>query len=321
MGSPLLSVNHLSVSFRHRSVQAYAVQDVSLTVQSGECLALVGESGSGKSVLSLAILRLISDPPGKIEGRAVFFENRDLLSVSESEMRSIRGKRIAMIFQEPMTALNPVLICGDQVEENVRRLQVEQNGSIKCRTLELLREVGIPDPHRVYRSYPHMLSGGMKQRVLIAMALGGNPQLLIADEPTTALDVTIQAQIIELLRNLRRRRNMAVFFITHDLGLVAQVADRVAVIYAGKIQETAVPKDLLQNPRHPYTRLLLGCRPSAHKKCSHLGSISGAAPSIVDRPSGCLFHPRCPIAEELCFQKEPALEVKASGHHVRCWMG
>ena len=318
MTDPLLSVRDLRTVFYTEDGAAPAVDGVSFDLRAGETLGLVGESGCGKSVTSLSIVRLVS-PPGRTEGGRVLFEGRDLLALGEGERRRVRGNRIAMIFQEPMTSLNPAFTCGDQIDEAVRLHLGLDAKAARDRTVDLLRRVGIPAPEQRADEYPHRLSGGMRQRVMIAMALSCNPSLLIADEPTTALDVTIQAQILDLLKRLQASAGMAVLMITHDLGVIAEVADRVAVMYAGRIVERADAASLFRTPRHPYTRGLLASRPRLAERRDRLEAIPGAVPDPLRFPPGCRFHPRCPLADDRCGVEAPPLMEVAPGHAVACW--
>ncbi|HKW81044.1 MAG TPA: ABC transporter ATP-binding protein [Casimicrobiaceae bacterium] len=325
--APLLDVQGLKTYFFTRDGVVRAVDGVSFSVRPGETLAIVGESGCGKSVTSLSILRLVASPPGRtVEGRVVF-GGRDLLSLPEPEMRRIRGDAISMIFQEPMTSLNPVLTIGRQIAEALvlhRGLSREQAGA---RAIEMLRLVRMPEPERRVLQYPHQLSGGMRQRVMIAMALACEPRLLIADEPTTALDVTIQAQILDLMRELKARTGAAIMLITHDLGVVAEMAQRVIVMYAGRKVEEASVLDLFALPRHPYTRGLLDSIPklgaaggaSEGAAGGRLAEIAGTVPSLVQPIVGCAFAPRCAYARERCWIEYPPLEEKARGHWAACW--
>jgi peptide/nickel transport system ATP-binding protein/oligopeptide transport system ATP-binding protein len=311
----LLEVEDLRVCFASDGETARVVDEVSLAVRESEVLGLVGESGCGKSVTALSILRLIPEPPGRIAGGSIRFRGRDLLRLSESEMRKIRGNAISMVFQEPMTSLNPVLTCGFQVEEAFRRHRRLRGAAAREAAVEALHLVGIPDPEARAAEYPHRLSGGMRQRVLLAIALGCRPALLIADEPTTALDVTIQAQILRVLLDLKEQLGMSVLLITHDLGVVAEAADRVAVMYAGEIVEEGDVVSVLERPRHPYTRALLRAAPRADGAPETLRPIEGSVPDPRDHPSGCRFHPRCPIAEERCKEAHPPLAGS-----VRCFL-
>jgi oligopeptide/dipeptide ABC transporter ATP-binding protein len=315
----LLEIKHLTCSFRTADGVARAVDDASFSVMKGETLGVVGESGCGKTVTALAILRLIPDPPGRIDGGEIIYKSTNLLSLPEREMRKIRGNEISMIFQEPMTSLNPVFTCGYQVQEAVVLHQKVGKKEAMDRTLDMLRLVGIPDPRACSKSYPHQQSGGMRQRVMIAMALSCRPSLLIADEPTTALDVTIQAQILELLRSLQERLGMAVLMITHDLGVVAETAQRVVVMYAGQVVETGRVGDIFNDPRHPYTIGLQESIPRGSQKGKKLKAIPGRVPDPYHYPSGCRFRDRCPFAEERCAREEIEMREAARGHFARCW--
>ncbi len=317
----LLEVENLQTHFRTPDGINRAVDGVSFEVREGETLALVGESGCGKSVTALSILRLIPEPPGKIAG-AVRLQGRDLLRLSDRAMRDIRGNDISMIFQEPMTSLNPVLTIGRQLGETLRLHHGISRKAAERRALEMLDLVGIPEPRRRLADYPHRLSGGMRQRVMIAIALACDPKLLIADEPTTALDVTIQAQILDLMKDLKRRMDAAIVLITHDLGVVAEVAERVMVMYAGRKVEEAPVRDLFRTPRHPYTQGLLGAVPklgsSLGGAVARLAEIPGLVPSLKQRIAGCVFAGRCAFATDLCRQVAPALEAKAPNHLAAC---
>ncbi len=317
----LLEVENLQTHFRTPDGVNRAVDGVSFQVAEGETLALVGESGCGKSVTANSILRLIPEPPGRIAG-AVRFQGTDLLKLSDRAMRDIRGNDISMIFQEPMTSLNPVLSVGRQLGETLRLHQGLDKWAAEERSIEMLVLVGIPEPRRRLREYPHQLSGGMRQRVMIAMALACKPKLLIADEPTTALDVTIQAQILELMADLKRKVGAAIILITHDLGIVAEVAERVMVMYAGRKVEEAPVEKLFRSPRHPYTQGLLGAVPklgsSLAGTSSKLAEIPGLVPNLKERIPGCVFASRCALATDLCRQFPPALETKAPGHVAAC---
>ena len=317
----LLEVENLQTHFRTPDGVNRAVDGVSFDVAAGETMAIVGESGCGKSVTAMSILRLIPEPPGKIAG-SIRFQGKDLLKLSEPEMRSIRGNEISMIFQEPMTSLNPVLTVGKQIGETVQLHQGMNAADAEKKAVEMLTLVGIPEPGRRVREYPHQLSGGMRQRVMIAIALACNPKLLIADEPTTALDVTIQAQILELMRDLKHRVGAAIVLITHDLGVVAEVAERVIVMYAGRKVEEAAVGLLFNSPKHPYTQGLLGSMPklgsSLHGQETRLAEIPGLVPSLKQKIPGCVFASRCPKATDFCAQVAPALEEKAPGHVAAC---
>jgi oligopeptide/dipeptide ABC transporter ATP-binding protein len=312
---PLLDVGNLVTVFRTDAGVASAVDGVSFAIGEGATLGLVGESGCGKSVTSLSILRLLPQPPGEIvSGSSVRFRDRELLSLPEREMRKVRGNDIAMIFQEPMTSLNPVYTVGSQIAEAVRLHRRVGRREAMVRAVEMLRLVGIPAPDRRASDYPHQLSGGQRQRVMIAMALCCDPELLIADEPTTALDVTIQAQILDLLAELRERLGMALLLITHDLGVVAQVCDRVAVMYAGRIVEEGPVQRIFEDPRHPYTQGLLRAIPQLGRNADRLETIPGQVPSALAWPSGCRFRARCPFAWERCTEEPPLLSVDPASH-------
>jgi peptide/nickel transport system ATP-binding protein len=317
----LLEVANLQIHFRTESGVNRAVDGVSLHVNEGETLAVVGESGCGKSVTALSILRLVPEPPGKVAG-SIRFEGNELLNIPDRELRDIRGNAISMIFQEPMTSLNPVLTVGRQIGESLRLHQGLGRRASEERVTEMLSLVGIPEPRQRMSQYPHQLSGGMRQRVMIAIALACNPKLLIADEPTTALDVTIQAQIIDLMKDLKRRVGAAIILITHDLGVVAEVAERVMVMYAGHKVEEAPVTALFRTPRHPYTQGLLGAVPrlgsSLQGTVTRLAEIPGLVPSLNRRIEGCVFASRCPIAADLCRAVAPALEAKAHRHLAAC---
>ncbi len=320
----LLEIENLQTHFRTPEGINRAVNGVSLSLEAGETLAIVGESGCGKSVTAMSILRLIAQPPGKIAG-SIRFQGRNLLEVSEREMRSIRGNDISMIFQEPMTSLNPVLTVGRQITETLALHQKLGREAAETRATEMLRLANIPEPERRLVQYPHELSGGMRQRVMIAMALACNPKLLIADEPTTALDVTVQAQILDLMRQLRAKTGTAIILITHDLGVVAEMAQRVVVMYAGRKVEEASVADLFAHPRHPYTKALLGSMPRLNASTDRAGTrarlaeIRGVVPSLTKAIPGCIFAPRCGQATERCKEAYPALEEKSPGHWAACW--
>ena len=314
----LIRVRDLRTYFYLDEGVAKAVDGVSFDIRRSRTLGLVGESCCGKSVTSLSILRLVQSPPGRTVGGAVEYEGRNLLELSDREMRDIRGNRIAMIFQEPMTSLNPVFTAGFQIMEALVLHQKLSSREARRRTLEMLREVGIPSPEVRIDEYPHQMSGGMKQRVMIAMALACNPALLIADEPTTALDVTIQAQILRLLKRLQRLHGMAILFITHDLGVIAENADEVAVMYASKIVEKADVGELFGRPLHPYTLGLFRSLPRLGREHGRLAVIPGTVPNPLRFPPGCKFHPRCFMAGEICRTEEPALREIAPGHTSAC---
>jgi peptide/nickel transport system ATP-binding protein len=334
---PLLEVDDLKTYFYTRDGIVRAVDGVSFAVYPGETLAVVGESGCGKSVTSLSILRLIASPPGRIVGGRIVFRGRDLLGLTEDAMRDVRGNEISMVFQEPMTSLNPVLTIGRQISETLVLHRGMTKTQALARAVEMLRLVNIPDAERRLAQYPHQLSGGMRQRVMIAMALACDPRLLIADEPTTALDVTIQAQILDLMRGLKEKTGAAIVLITHDLGVVAEMAQRVVVMYAGRKVEEARVDDLFDRPRHPYTQGLLKSIPRLGESSGADGSgaaagevgigndplrlaeIPGTVPSLKDAIAGCVFAPRCAHATERCRREYPPLERKADGHWVACW--
>jgi len=318
----LLSVEDLSVEFRTRRGTARVLDRVGFAIERGQTLGVVGESGCGKSVTALAILRLIASPPGRIVGGRVLFEGRDLLQMPEDEMRRVRGNRISMIFQEPMTSLNPAYTVGDQIAEAVRLHEGLSRRDATARAVEMLDAVGIPDPQRRVHEYPHQFSGGMRQRVMIAMALACKPDVLIADEPTTALDVTVQAQIFDLIAELREKTGTAVMLITHDMGAVAEMTDRVVVMYAGHIVESGTVADVLRAPLHPYTRGLIACAPGARtaKPGELLEEIPGTVPSLIERGAGCLFAERCAHVMPRCRAERPPHVVDAMRRSVMCWL-
>jgi peptide/nickel transport system ATP-binding protein len=295
-----------------------AVDGVDLDLYAGETLGVVGESGCGKSVTALSILRLLPEPPARVSADSIVFDGENLCAMSSSQLRRIRGSRIAMIFQEPMTSLNPVFRIGEQIEEVLRVHTQLRKPERRARVIELLTQVGLPDPGRRARDYPHQLSGGMRQRVMIAMALACDPDVLIADEPTTALDVTIQAQILDLISSLKQKLEMAVLLITHDLGIVAEHADRVAVLYAGRVAETGPTEALFAAPRHPYTQGLLRALPGRTAHRAHLPVIPGVVPDLAARPAGCAFRGRCSIEQPDCAAVEPPLRTLAEGHAAAC---
>lgn len=316
----ILDVQNLQMSYYTDGGRVAAVDDVSFSVKPGEVVGIVGESGCGKTAVSLSILRLLPEPPAKIEGGRIMFEDRDLLKLSGEKIRQVRGNEIAMIFQEPMTSLNPVYTIGNQLIEAIRLHQHIGGSAARKRAIEMLKLVGIPRPEEVIDEYPHRFSGGMRQRAMIAMALSCDPKLLIADEPTTALDVTIQAQILELMRELKERLHTAIIFITHDLSVIAEMADRVLVMYAGKIVEQGRASDLFHNPQHPYTRGLIGSRPSMEEERERLVFIPGSVPNPLDMPGGCPFHPRCEHAMQICGSRMPSAKAGDNHHEVRCWL-
>ncbi|HEV7575187.1 MAG TPA: ABC transporter ATP-binding protein [Caldimonas sp.] len=319
----MLRVSHLHTQFATEAGLVRAVEDVSFTLDAGETLAVVGESGSGKSVTSLSIMGLIVDPPGRVAGGEILFRTRagpvvDLARMPARALRKLRGRDIAMIFQEPMTSLNPVFSVGDQIAEAAFLHLGMARDAARRRALEMLELVEIPAAKQRLDDYPHQLSGGMRQRVMIAIALACNPLLLIADEPTTALDVTIQAQILDLLLNLQRERGMALVLITHDMGVVAETAQRIMVMYAGQAVEMQTADRLFERPRHPYTAALLEALPERSTGRRRLTTIGGVVPGVDDRPRGCLFNPRCPYADERCRRERPALTQDGQGRQVRC---
>ncbi len=316
----LLDIQSLKTYFSVRGQTAKAVDDIDLTIQAGQTLGLVGESGCGKSVTAHSIIQLIPDPPGKIIGGKIFFEGDNLLEYSEARMRKIRGNRISMIFQEPMTSLNPVFNVGNQVAEVIRLHQRLSRKDTQERVIEMFQLVGIPAPKARLTDYPHQMSGGMRQRVMIAMALACSPKLMIADEPTTALDVTIQAQILDLMDKLKDETGAAILFITHDLGVIAEMAQHVAVMYAGKMVELTDVNTLFSNPKHPYTIGLLESIPTVGGKTSDgkLSTISGTVPSLYNLPHGCLFSDRCPDAFDDCRSIEPQMYNVGKNHIARC---
>ncbi|HUK41053.1 MAG TPA: ABC transporter ATP-binding protein [Candidatus Acidoferrales bacterium] len=316
----LIQVKNLRTSFFTPEGEVRSVDGVSFEIGEGKTLGLVGESGCGKSVTSLSIMRLIPSPPGQIVGGEIYYRGRDLLKLNKEEMRKIRGNEISMIFQEPMTSLNPVFTVGNQIGEAIRLHQGLNKRETRAKTIEMLRLVKIADPESRVDAYPHQLSGGMRQRVMIAMALSCNPNLLIADEPTTALDVTIQAQILELMKELQQKMGMALLLITHDLGVVAERADEVAIMYAGKIVERGRAEAIFARPLHPYTVGLLNSLPgTGAKKKKRLDAIPGVVPSPLNLPSGCRFRDRCPKAAGICAETEPLLSEKEPQHPVACY--
>ena len=317
-GSPLLEVKGLKTYFHTEEGLVRAVDDVSFSLNRGEVLGIVGESGCGKSVTSYSIMQLLPMPPGRFEGGEIVFKGRNLLDLKDSQMRKIRGNEIGMIFQEPMTALNPVQKVGKQIEEALALHTSLDKEGLKARAVDLLDKVGIPEPGKRADAYPHELSGGMRQRVMIAMALSCDPDLLIADEPTTALDVTIQAQILELIRDMQDVTGSAMILITHDLAVIAETVDRVAVMYAGKIVEISDVKTIFSNPAHPYTQGLLRSIPVLGEPGKTLKAIPGRVPGLIDLPHGCAFANRCEFAGPRCSSQLPELKVIAEGHEVRC---
>ncbi|QPQ31513.1 ABC transporter ATP-binding protein [Lysinibacillus sp. JNUCC 51] len=315
----LLEVNHLKIIFHLKNgKQAKVVDDVSFTIRKGETVALVGESGSGKSITSLSIMRLLPIPPGEITAGTIKLNGKNLLDYKNKEMSTIRGNEISMIFQEPMTSLDPVFTIGNQMMEGIRRHQRIPKKEAWEKSLQLLKEVGIANAEKVIAEYPHQLSGGMRQRVMIAIAMSNNPQLLIADEPTTALDVTVQAQILKLMMKMKEEHHSAILFITHDMSVVAETADRVMVMYAGQIVEEAPVRELFRNPKHPYTTALLKTMPNLDTDVKRLPSIPGTVPPAYALPDGCRFAPRCPFAMEQCHKVLPEVIHIQDEHKVRC---
>ncbi len=318
MNNAILKVNDLKTYFFTSRGIVKAVDGVDFELRRGECLCLVGESGCGKTVTALSILRLFDSPPGKIVCGKISYDGLNLTRCSSKQIRQIRGKDIAMVFQEAQSALNPVLTIGDQIIEQIKLHLPLDHSMARDRAITLLSEMGIPSAERVMSYYPHQLSGGMKQRVLIAMSLSCDPQILIADEPTTAVDVTIKAQILDIFRELKARRQMSTLFITHDLAVVAEIGDRAAVMYGGKDVETAPVSEIIENPKHPYTSGLIECLPDTSKSTGRLASIPGATPNPIQMPQGCAFHPRCPKVMKICRRQEPPETTISKEHKVSC---
>lgn len=316
----IIRIKNLHVQFSTYGGQVQAVRGVSFDLHKGETLAIVGESGCGKSVTSQSIMRLIPTPPGRITSGSILFKDQDLTKLSEKKMRDIRGADISMIFQDPMTALNPTLRVGEQIAENIMQHENISKEKAKEKAFEMLELVGIPNPKERLKQYPHEFSGGMRQRIVIAMALVCSPEVLIADEPTTALDVTIQAQILELFKDIQQKTDVSIVLITHDLGVVAQVADRVAVMYAGKIVEIGTRRDIFYTPQHPYTKGLLRSVPRLDLYESELVPIAGSPPDLFAPPSGCSFAPRCPYVMEVCDRMYPTSTKLKESHQVHCWL-
>lgn len=316
---PVLQVEDLSVEFRTAEGIVHAVNHLDYTLREGEALGIVGESGSGKSVSSLATMQLIPNPPGKIVGGKIIYEEQDLVQKTEKEMESIRGNDISMIFQEPMTSLNPILTCGDQIAEVLMLHKGLEKKEARKEAVEMMKSVGIANPELRARQYPHQMSGGMRQRIMIAMALACKPKILIADEPTTALDVTIQAQILDLIKTLNEESGTAVIMITHDLGVVNELCQRVIVMYTGRVMEEATTEELFQKPLHPYTIGLLSAIPKIEKEKKALSTIPGVVPNPTEEIVGCSFCPRCSKAKDICSKKEPPM-VEVEGRKVKCWL-
>jgi dipeptide transport system ATP-binding protein len=321
MTEKLLEVDQLHVSFRTHGGEVHAVRGVSFTVNKGETVAIVGESGCGKSVTAQSIMRLIPEPPGKIRQGSIRLNGMDLVPLSEKKMRSIRGSQVSMIFQDPMTSLNPTLTVGDQIMEGMKRHQKIGSDVAKRQAIDMLELVGIANPEERLKQYPHQFSGGMRQRLMIAMALVCNPSLLIADEPTTALDVTIQAQIIDLFKEIQVRTGISIILITHDLGVVAQIADRINVMYAGQIVESGTVREIFYRPQHPYTKGLLASIPRLDgDRSKKLVPIYGAPPDLYAPPAGCAFAQRCDAAMEVCRLHQPPVTTLSDQHHTACWL-
>lgn len=320
MSGKLLEIKGLRTHFFTDHGEIPAVDGVDLYINKGEVLGVVGESGCGKSVTSLSVMRLVPNPPGKIVSGSMEFKGEDLVQATESRMRKVRGNEIAMIFQEPMTSLNPVYTIGDQIGETVRLHRSLSKKDARTHAIEMLKKVGIPRPEQIVDEYPHQLSGGMRQRVMIAMAMSCDPELLIADEPTTALDVTIQAQILDLMRKLNRESGAAIMMITHDLGVVAEICDRVAVMYSGKVVEEGSVHHIFKNPQHPYTKGLIQSVPRMDEKIDRLYSIPGNVPNPGSLPKGCRFAPRCNAVTDKCHEAMPELVDVGAGHKSRCWL-
>ncbi|MDA8137113.1 MAG: ABC transporter ATP-binding protein [Desulfobacteraceae bacterium] len=314
----VLSVENLQVHFHGEGPVAKAVDGIDYQIRGQQTVCIVGESGCGKTVTALAVMGLLPQPPAQIAAGAIYFRGQSLLEMSPAELRAVRGRGIAMVFQEPMTSLNPVFTIGDQISEMIRTHEPVSASDAARRVLQLLDDVGIPDPARRIKDYPHQLSGGQRQRVMIAMALACEPDLIIADEPTTALDVTVQAQILKLLRDLQARKKMAIQYITHDLGVVAAIADQVYVMYAGVIAEQGTTDHIFKNAAHPYTRALLAALPTRNKRGLRLYSIPGSVPHPAYKPKGCPFHPRCELRQPSCMEDFPQLCDFGKGHLVRC---
>lgn len=320
MTEKILHIKGLRTHFFTDHGEVPAVDGIDLYINKGEILGVVGESGCGKSVTSLSVMRLIPNPPGKIVGGTMEFKGEDLVQVSEGRMRKLRGNEMAMIFQEPMTSLNPVYTIGDQIGETVRLHRKVSKKEAREHAVEMLKKVGIPRPEQIVNEYPHQLSGGMRQRVMIAMAMSCNPELLIADEPTTALDVTIQAQILDLMKSLNKESGTAIMMITHDLGVVAETCHRVIVMYSGKVVEEGDVHTIFKNPQHPYTKGLIQSVPRMDGGSGRLYSIPGNVPTPGSMPKGCRFAPRCREVQDKCFEEMPELIPLESGHKCRCWL-
>lgn len=320
MSKPILETKQLSTHFHTDDGIVEAVNNVSFQIKEGETVCIVGESGCGKSVTAMSIMRLIAEPPGRIVGGEVWFDGQDLLRASTKEIQNLRGNDIAMIFQEPMSSLNPVLTIGEQIMEPLMEHLLLGKKEARIKAIELISLVGIARPKEIAASYPHELSGGMLQRIMIAIAVSCNPRLLIADEPTTALDVTIQAQILDLLRKIKQERKMSILLITHDLGVVAEMADYVIVMYAGQVIEQASVSELFYHPKHPYTQGLLKAKPVMNRRKDRLYSIPGQVPNLIDLEPSCYFHDRCEHCMDICRTQKPAIQSGSNGHQVACWL-
>ena len=320
MDDTLIQVKNLQISFKYDGVMTPVIRGVSFDIKRGETLGMVGESGSGKSVTSREIMRLIATPPARIDSGEILFEGRDILKMSDDELRSIRGNRISMIFQEPMTSLNPVYTCGDQIMEVIRLHKGVSKKEARQMAIEMLREVGVQSPETRVDCYPHELSGGMRQRVMIAMALACEPDILIADEPTTALDVTIQAQILELMQSLQKKLGMAIIMVTHDLGVIAEMCDEIVVMYGGRFCERGTADEIFYNPRHEYTRGLLRSIPNITNMKERLVPISGTPINMLNMPKGCAFCARCDKAMKICLEQVPEERIINESHRASCWI-
>lgn len=320
MNKNLVEFRNLQTHFYTEAGVVKAVNDVSFSIREGETVGVVGESGCGKSITAMSLMRLIASPPGKIVGGEILFDGKDLLKLRNEEMRMIRGNELAMIFQEPMSSLNPVLKIGEQIMEPLIEHKFLSKAEARKKAIELIEQVGIPRANEIVDSYPHELSGGMRQRIMIAIALSCDPKMLIADEPTTALDVTIQAQILDLLRKIKKERNMSLMLITHDLGVVAEMADYVVVMYAGKVIEQAPVHEIFKNPRHPYTKGLLNAKPIIGQRKERLYNIPGQVPNPIGLPDNCAFSARCEHCMQICLDKAPELKKDENGNKVACWL-
>ncbi len=317
--NPLLEIKELSVEFNTSEGKVYAINELNYTLGQGETLGIVGESGSGKSVSSLGIMKLIPNPPGKIVHGEILYDGKDLVNISEKEMEKIRGNEISMIFQEPMTSLNPIITCGKQIAESLILHRGMKKKEAMVHAIDMMKKVGIANPEQRAYEYPHQMSGGMKQRVMIAMALACQPKILICDEPTTALDVTIQAQILDLIRQLNTETGTSILMITHDLGVVSELCDRVVVMYTGRVVEEAPSLEIFKKPLHPYTMGLIDAIPKITKHREPLKAIEGVVASPMEKIAGCTFYPRCPYAKDICKEEEPKLINVSKVRKVKCW--